>query len=69
MLEENTQYFCILVRSFFIAKHYWSKCQPGWERTKTTATSTLGNLPQVGPILNNPFFGWQQIQGLAFHLL
>ena len=35
----------------------------------TTATPRMCNLPQEAPILNNPFFGSPQIQGLAFHVL
>ena len=30
LVDENTQYFCILVRNFFTPKHYRSTCRSRW---------------------------------------
>ena len=31
MLDENRQWFCILVCNFLTSKHYWSRCRFRWE--------------------------------------
>ena len=59
LLDENSQWFCILVRNFFTSKHFRSRCRSRWVKSRPRSIAVSAN--QIRKKIHGRAWRWRHL--------